>query len=422
MKIKLIFLIFVMFMPLSGSAMPDLQHHDKESKIVKNYMDSLSLLKMRDSGSIQIPAGCTYERLFVPMTFYNNIIHNQFQINTLSKDSLSDENQIDMALLNIYMKKPDLVIYSEKKLDLNDKNLTKEPTAINASPDLVGSVAPKAEEPDYIPSDIIVMKPNFWTLTGDYYLQFLQNYVSGNWYKGGVSSYSTVGSVTMQYNYNNKQKIKWDNKLELRLGYQTSRGDTVHNVKTSEDVIRYTTKAGLQATKKWYYTLQMIATTQFTHGYKNNDVRVYSDFLSPLTVNISLGMDYSVSWLKNRLTGSVHLAPLAYNFKYVGREDLETTFGLDDGSHTLNDFGSELSADLTWQIIDQIKWKSRIYAYTTYKRSEIELENTITFQLNKYLATNIFVYPRFDDARTKDYHHGYWEFKEYCSVGFSYSF
>src|SRR5574344_2637595 len=79
MKIKLIFLIFVMCMPLSGSAMPDLQHHDKESKIVKNYMDSLSLLKMRDSGSIQIPAGCTYERLFVPMTFYNNIIHNQFQ-------------------------------------------------------------------------------------------------------------------------------------------------------------------------------------------------------------------------------------------------------------------------------------------------------------------------------------------------------
>lgn len=50
-------------------------------------------------------------------------------------------------------------------------------------------------------------------------------------------------------NYNNKQKLKWDNKVEMRLGYQTSKGDTVHTLKTSDDMIRYTGKLGLQASK-----------------------------------------------------------------------------------------------------------------------------------------------------------------------------
>ena len=29
-----------------------------------------------------------------------------------------------------------------------------------------------------------------------------------------------VASAIIQANYNNKQKVKWDNKLELKLGFQ----------------------------------------------------------------------------------------------------------------------------------------------------------------------------------------------------------
>ena len=51
-------------------------------------------------------------------------------------------------------------------------------------------------------------------------------------------------------------------------------------------------------------------------------------------------------------------------------------------------------------------------ATQTYKRAEIEWENTLSFQFNKFISTNIFLYPRFDDARGRDSKHGYWEFKE----------
>ncbi|MCR4773232.1 MAG: DUF3078 domain-containing protein [Prevotella sp.] len=423
---KILLFAVVLSIPSFGIAQRSRNHKSsrREQSFVAAYADSLARFRaLQDSANHDfVMVDGAYSRLFVPTTFYNDISRSVFNIGSgYSADSLSLSSRINNALLHVYLHRPDLVRYGESQLNLSDKKLTKEPKAIKVNPDIVEYAAPKAEEPEYIPANIMVERPNFWTFSGDYYLQFLQNYVSSNWYKGGESNYSMVGNITMQYNYNNKQKVKWDNKLEMKLGYQTSRGDTVHRFKASEDLLRYTTKLGLQASKKWYYTIQMIASTQFTHGYKTNDSYVYSDFLSPLTVNLSVGMDYNLEWFKKRLKGTVHFAPLAYNFKYVERRDLAKSFGLDENEHFLHDVGSALSADLSWTFNDYVKWDGRIYAYTTYKRSEMEFENTFTFQLNRYLATKIFIYPRFDDSRERDFHHGYWEFKEYASFGLSYS-
>jgi hypothetical protein len=107
--------------------------------------------------------------------------------------------------------------------------------------------------------------------------------------------------------------------------------------------------------------------------------------------------------------------------KYVDRLELAERYGLGAGNHFLHDIGSEITVDLTWKFTDMIKWKTRLYGYTTYKRSEIEWENTLTFQFNRYISTNLFLYPRFDDASTRNDKLGYFQFKEYLSLGFSYS-
>ena len=166
----------------------------------------------------------------------------------------------------------------------------------------------------------------------------------------------------------------------------------------------------------------MVAQTQFAHGYKSNDKMVYSDFFSPFNLNISVGMDYTVDWLNHKLKGSAHLAPLAFNWKYVGRENLATRYGLKEGQHGMTDYGSECTFDLTWQVMENLKWKTRLWGYTTYKRAEIEWENTITFQFNRYISSNIFLYPRFDDGAQRKDDQSYWQFKEFMSIGFSYSF
>lgn len=395
--------------------------NNNTSEWVKNYEDSL-LVSRAHIDSMQFKADdIRYSQLFTPLTFYHAPANRFLRMNPNGAPADSLDLQLDKALMNVYLNRPDLVRSNESRLDVVGAPIAQDAPR-KSKLDIVEEVAPAPIELEATPMNIYVKKPNFWTLKGDYYLQFLQNYVSDNWYKGGESNYSMLGSVTMQANYNNKQKVKWDNKLELRLGYQTSKGDTLHKYKTSEDLIRYTGKLGLQATKKWYYTLQVIAQTQFTKTLKSNDSFVYSDFMSPFKLNLSVGMDYTVDWLNHRLKGSTHIAPLAFNWKYVGRSSLSTRYGLEEGQHGMTDYGSEFTVDLNWAFADNIKWKTRLYGYTTYKRAELEWENTLTFQFNKYISTNIFLYPRFDDGASRNEGDSYWQFKEFASVGFSYSF
>lgn len=400
-----------------------------DTSIVVAYMDSLKAYKVKadtsrlyaDTLSLQPVPDSRLSLLFCPLTYYSDVVSRLMVLGRDGADGTDDA--ISAALIDAYLKCPDYVKSTDTELaeagELHEE-ITK-PLRHKVEYATENEDLPEVH-PD-VPLEIVVAKPNFWTFSGDYYLQFLQNFVSGNWYKGGESDYSMLASVTFQANYNNKQKVKFENKLELKLGLLTSRGDTLHNVRTSEDLIRYTGKLGLQATKNWYYTLQLIAQTQFMRGYKSNDAKVYSDILSPLNLNFSLGMSYNVDAFNGKLKGSIQLAPFAYNFKYVGRRELAADNGLDAGKHTKNEFGSGCTFDLNWVFSDLIKWKTRLYAYTTYKRMQMEWENTVTFQFNRYLSSNLFIYPRFDDSTAnKDDSLGYWQFKEYLSIGFAYAF
>ena len=364
-----------------------------------------------------------YYRLFAPLTFYHNVASSQFNI--ISNDSDEVSQAIDQALMHVYLKRPELVKVTESEQE-EAGSLRQDiiETPVMQEVEMVEQAAPMPETPEAAPVEVVIEKPNFWKYKGDANLQFMQNYVSDNWYKGGESNQAAVGSVTLEANYDNKSKWKWDNKLEMKLGFQTSPSDTVHKFKTNEDLIRYTGKVGLQAANRWYYTLQMLAYTQFYHGLKSNNTKVFSDFMSPFNLSVGLGMDYKVQALANKLTGTIIMSPLAVNYRYVDRADLAASFGVKtpDHSHSLTDFGSQITASLTWQVNDVLSWKTRIYGFSSYHRSEVEWENTFTLRVSKYISANLFLFPRFDDANNRDENLGYWQFKEYSSLGFSYNF
>ena len=365
-----------------------------------------------------------YYRLFAPLTFYHNVANKALALDSESagKDSVSDA--IDAALMKIYLNRPDLVSTTESNLIETGAIIDNVDKPIENQVEFVEKVdAPVLTDiPQVIPDTVMVQKPRFWTYKGDGFLQFMQNFVSGNWYKGGESNYSMVGSLTLEANYDNKDKWRWDNKLELKLGFLHSHSDSLHKVKSNEDLIRFTSKVGLQASHRWYYTLQLQTYTQFTPGYKSNDPKVYSDFFSPFNLNLGLGMDYKVESKNKRLTGTINLSPVAINYRYVGRLALSTSYGLEEGKHSLVEFGPNMTADIVWKFNDVVTWKSRFYAFTSFKRAEIEWENTFELRVTKYISANLFLFPRFDDAYKYDDDIGYWQFKEFSSLGFAYTF
>ena len=365
-----------------------------------------------------------YYRLFAPLTFYHNVANKTLVLDSESagKDPVSDA--IDAALMRIYLNRPDLVNTTESDLIETGAIIESVNKPIENQVEFVEKVDEPVlmDIPQDIPDTVMIQKPRFWTYKGDGFLQFMQNYVSGNWYKGGESNYSMVGALTLEANYDNKEKWRWDNKLELKLGFLRSSTDSLHTVKANEDLIRFTSKVGLQASHLWYYTLQLQTYTQFVPGYKSNDPKVYSDFFSPFNLNLGLGMDYKVESKNKRLTGTVNLSPIAINYRYVGRLSLSTSYGLKEGEHSMVEFGPNMTADIVWKFNDVVTWKSRFYAFTSFKRAELEWENTFELRVTKYITANLFVFPRFDDAYKYDDDFGYWQFKEFCSLGFAYTF
>ena len=398
-------------------------------KVLKNYADPLTILRHRldsvkqenDSLLKELSDG-RYYRLFAPTTYYRSGANKSLSLSPESGDEVTDA--VDEAMMNVYPNRPDLVTNTESHLEQVGSVRDDVNQEVKQDVELVEQTVPVPDEPEVVPVGIVVTRPNFWKFKFDGFLQFMQNYVTNNWHKGGESNYSAVGAATLEMNYNDKDRILFENKLEMKLGFQTSRSDTLHKVKANNDLFRFTSKLGLQAfrnSKKWYYSLQLLAFTQMAQGLKANDPFVYSDFFSPFDLNIGLGMEYRLNALDGKLTGTLNFLPLAYNFRHVGRSSLLDKNGM-NGKHSMHELGAQFTGDIKWALTDHVTWKSRLYAYTSYKRALIEWENQIEFKVTKYISANLFLYPRFDDAENIDDDGTYWQFMEYCSLGLSYSF
>jgi len=421
---KLAYLVAAVLGLCSFNANASVIYNDDNGKsFADTYIDSIKSLKdsiFSDTlkEDTVLPYRSKYFTLLTPNTFYHSAAKN-----VLGYGNSATDRMINGLLLKTYLSHPEYIRNTESRI--NTEGVIPEEVTESLIDKIEISTekeAPKPLETEVAPVEVMIQKPKFWTILGDYSLQLTQNYFSDNWYKGGENFYSGMLTVTMQANYNNLDKVKWDNKLEIRFGLTSTAGDSVHDVRTSEDLVRLTSKLGFQATKNWYYTFQLIAKTQFARGYKSNDEKLYSDFMSPFELTPSLGMDYKVNWLDGKLTGTINISPLAYYFTYVDRLSLATLHGLDEGKHTKHEFGSDLTAELVWKFNDNISWKTRFYAFTSYERALIDWENTFTFQVSRFVTANIFLNPRFDDSLVRDDKFGYFQFKEYATLGLAYSF
>lgn len=417
---------FTLALTASAQTTPKKQ---KENVVIKQYEDSLLSLKQkyqhyRYTGADTLSNPYYFFLLSRP-TYYEDIVKRAMALPPRSAAN-RESALVDYSarlLAQVYGKYPSLIRYNEATF--SEEGLRKD--VLDEAPAPTVSLAEKAApHPDITPLEenldlgIVAQKPNFWAFKTNFSLQFMQTYVSDNWYKGGESNYSVLGGLIAEANYDNKQKLLFSNTLELKLGFQSSRSDTEHKYKTNTDLIRMTNKLGIQASKHWYYTLMLQSWTQFYKGYKRNDRTVYSDFMSPFESLLSLGMDYKLEKKRLRLTAT--LSPLAVNFIYVARRPLITTYGLKENHHTKFEFGSNITVNGTWEITPDIVWMSRAYLYTDYSRVQIEWENTFQFKINKYLSSCLFLYPRFDDSYARQKNRSHLQFSELFSLGLDLSF
>jgi len=240
------------------------------------------------------------------------------------------------------------------------------------------------------------MKRNPWTVQSNALLQFSQNYISKNWYQGGNDNIAILGILNGRFNYDNKQSVQWENFAEWRLGFNSVEGDTLRFLNTNDDIIRATSKLGVKAGGKWFYSANMDFSTHFFKSYQGvNSKRMKANLLTPVRFNLGVGMDYKPS-----KAFSLYVSPLTYKFIYANDtiNVSQKSFGIPVGENILSQLGSSMRLQNSISPSREIQIDSKLTFFTNYDKVEIDWEIVGNFTVNRFLSTRLALNPRYDNT------------------------
>lgn len=274
-----------------------------------------------------------------------------------------------------------------------------------------------------------------WKTGANFSITFSQTSLT-NWSAGGENSLSSNGYINWFGDYK-KGKSIWENRLDLAYGL-TKQG--TQDFRKNDDKIDLSSKYGLQAKEKWYYSVLFNFKSQFADGfdYLEDTTLLLSGFLSPAYTSIGVGMDW-----KSKDYLSLYISPVTARWIIVNNQDLADmgAFGVDpaeydglgnvikNGQKVKSEFGALLRAEFTRDIAKNVNLKTKLELFSNYldKPEEIDLfwDVFLTMNINSWLAATLnttLVYDADVMIMDKDGNKGpRTQFKEILGVGITYS-
>ena len=271
------------------------------------------------------------------------------------------------------------------------------------------------------------VRKRHWLQTFTASLQFSQAYVSPNWYQGGNNNINALANIfyNVKLNQAYHPNLLFETTAQYKLGINNAPDDSIHAYNISDDLFQITSTFGVKAARRWYYSVSLLFKTQLLQSYKSNSHDMRAAFLSPGELNIGLGMTYNYVNKPKTITFDASIAPLSYNLKTCTNSHINPEqFEIREGHTTKHKFGSSAELKFKWKICYNIVYTSRIFAFTDYSNAYADWENTVNFDINRFLSTQIYVHARYDTSTPRcddpDWHK--LQVKEILSIGFSYKF
>lgn len=239
---------------------------------------------------------------------------------------------------------------------------------------------------------------------------------------GGESQIGFGGAFGINANLN-KSRISWDNGLSINYGIQNSIGSTNQQpvVKKSVDQIRVNSKLGyrlslLDPGYKYLATADLTMISQLTQTYEGNllnpptpniDSTLLSEFLSPATGYVSLGIEY-----KSTDQLSLYLSPFGLKSIIVNNNLIaQKTIPVNDPRLEISLHGNPIRQNIDLQLgavlkmnyndsfkSDHITINSNLILFSNYLKNpekiDLDFTNELSFRITKgfqiSLWTNIF--------------------------------
>ena len=221
-----------------------------------------------------------------------------------------------------------------------------------------------------------------------------------NWAAGGQNS-SSVNSFLNLFADRRVNRYKWKNALQLGYGLQQL-GDGA--VEKTDDRLVATTSYGYQINKeneKWFFSVLVDFRTQFTPGFSLDDPdSVISRFMAPGYLTVGTGIEYApnefIEISYKPLTGKITFVT---DDRIVGEEG---AYGVRPGRNVRGELGSYFLMAYKQDPIENVTLESRLELFTNYEKEnagniDVNWQNTVIMQINKYLTTNLFTHLIYDD-------------------------
>lgn len=287
-----------------------------------------------------------------------------------------------------------------------------------------------------------------WTHGGMVGLNFAQSHFS-NWAAGGQDNINMLG--TFIYNIDlNKGKHKWENDIDLQLGYN------YFNLKKmpikTDDRLFIGSLYGLNVVKdKLFVSANLTFQTQFAPGYDYEaDTLKISEFMAPAYTTLGLGVDWTPTAPDARVVFSMNVAPVTGKLTIVNNQTFadEGRYGMEgakyeiNGLDTLNvihskktrmELGAKVTAKFKAEVFKNVIFTSKLDMFYDYinelKRNyncpiDFDWDNLLTLKVNDWLNCNISARLVYDedvfpwvDGKCAD---KVLQFKEVFSLGLSY--
>ena len=265
-----------------------------------------------------------------------------------------------------------------------------------------------------------------------------------NWTSGGQDNVNGLGTFKYNMNYLNG-KSKWDNTLDLALGY--SYFDLDKKPLKTDDRINFSSLYGYDVVKdELFVTANLNFQSQFANGYdyKNDSTNRISAFLAPAYLTVGLGAQYTpAKWF------SLNLAPASGRLTIVNDQTLadagafgvkaalidpETGEILEHGSKFRMELGAQLTANVSYEIFKNVTFTSKLIVFYDYMqtrdlnalekeygcRLDLDWDNALVMKVNDWLNCNVTARLVYDEDIKPIEGESFLQFKEVLSVGLSY--
>ncbi len=219
-----------------------------------------------------------------------------------------------------------------------------------------------------------------------------------NWSAGGDDFSFTLNSYFGVFAFYKKEKISWDNTLDLNFGYLNT---TSLGSRKNDDRIDVLSKLGYALNPKLDLTALFNVRTQFAKGYNytgSNTKELLSNFFAPGYVLLSLGLNY-----KPAEGLSIFVSPLTSRWTIVNDDSLSAkgAYGVTPGKKVKNEIGAFASIKYLKNLNKSISYNGRLDLFSNYQHNpqnvDVLMNNLFTAKLSKVLAASLELDLIYDD-------------------------